>query len=70
MKYPYAVKANGKWYRPGEEVPNAKVEESPIVTNILLDGSEIQTDIPHVNEEQPELPADDEPKRRGRKPKS
>ena len=22
MKYPYAVKANGKWYRPNEEVPD------------------------------------------------
>lgn len=21
MKYPYAVKANGKWYKPNEEIP-------------------------------------------------
>lgn len=27
MKYPYSVKANGKWYRPNEEVPET-VEKS------------------------------------------
>lgn len=26
MKYPYSVKVNGKWYRPGEEIPD--VQES------------------------------------------
>lgn len=27
MKYDYAVKANGKWYKAGEEVPETNVND-------------------------------------------
>lgn len=74
MTYPYAVKFNGKWYRPNEDVPETQTEEKPITANILLDESAIQPVISQVKEVQPESvfnePAvEDEPKRRGRKHK-
>lgn len=59
MKYPYSVKANGKWYRPNENVPDAPVQEAE---------STNQRDIPQVEEVQTANAAvEDEPKRRGRK---
>ena len=67
MTYPYAVKFNGKWYRPNEEVPDTKVEEKPTSANVLLDGRAIQPVISQVNEVQPETAVEDEPKRRRRK---
>lgn len=74
MTYPYAVKFNGKWYRPNEDVPDAQAKENPVEVNVLLDGSAIQPVISQVKEVQPESvvsePAvEDEPKRRGRKRK-
>lgn len=34
MKYPYAVKHNGKYYRPNQEIPDEVVEtvETPVET--------------------------------------
>lgn len=70
MTYPYAVKFNGKWYRPNEDVPNTQTEEKTNTVNILLDGRAIQPVISQVKEEvQPEQAVEDEPKRRGRKRK-
>lgn len=69
MTYPYAVKFNGKWYRPNEDVPETQTEEKPITANVLLDGSAIQPVISQVKEVQPEQAVEDEPKRRGRKRK-
>ena len=70
MTYPYAVKFNGKWYRPGENVPDAQVEKKPIEVNILLDGSAIQPVVPQIEEVQPETVVEGEPKRRRRRRKS
>lgn len=73
MTYPYAVKFNGKWYRPNEEVPDTKVEEKPTSVNVLLDERAIQPVISQVKEVQPvrnifgEQAVEDEPKRRKRK---
>ena len=69
MKYPYAVKANGKWYRPGQEVPEDKPiakEETAIESanqgcNPLIEEVQEQTAKPETVE--------DAPKRRGRKPR-
>lgn len=69
MTYPYAVKFNGKWYRPNEDVPNTQTEEKTNTVNILLDGRAIQPVISQVKEVQPEQAVEDEPKRRGRKRK-
>ena len=60
MKYPYSVKANGKWFRPGEDVPD---------TAKAVEESAIQPVISQVKEVQPEQAVEDEPKRRGRKRK-
>lgn len=69
MTYPYAVKFNGKWYRPNEDVPDTQTEEKTNTVNILLDGRAIQPVISQVKEVQPEQAVEDEPKRRGRKRK-
>lgn len=71
MTYPYAVKYNGKWYRPNEDVPDTAkpvVEKKPVT----VEESAIQPVISQVKEVQPEPtvvePAvEDEPKRRRRK---
>jgi hypothetical protein len=60
MTYPYAVKFNGKWYRPNEDVPD---------TAKAVEESAIQPVISQVKEVQPEKVVEDEPKRRGRKRK-
>lgn len=67
MTYPYAVKFNGKWYRPNEDVPDTQTEEKTNTVNILLDGRAIQPVISQVKEVQPEKVVEDEPKRRRRK---
>ena len=47
MKYPYAVKANGKWYQPNEDVPT-EPEKEPV------DESANQMDVSPVKEVQAE----------------
>ena len=67
MTYPYAVKFNGKWYRPNEEVPDETISKKETIE------SAIQPVISQVKEVQPEhsilseQAVEDEPKRRGRK---
>lgn len=69
MTYPYAVKHNGKWYRPFEEVPDTQTEEKTNTANVLLDGRAIQPVISQVDEVQSEKAVEDEPRRRGRRHK-
>lgn len=72
MTYPYAVKFNGKWYRPGEDVPNTANPVAEKATE-TVEESAIQPVISRVEEVQPETAAESEkavenaPKRRGRK---
>ena len=75
MTYPYAVKFNGKWYRPNEDVPDTA---KPVVETATdtVEESAIQPVISQVKEvqsesdlEQSETAVEDEPKRRGRKRK-
>ncbi len=72
MTYPYAVKIDGKWYRPNEDVPDTA---KPVVeTEKTVEESAIQPVISQVKEVQPEPvvsePAvEDEPRRRGRRRK-
>lgn len=68
MTYPYAVKFNGKWYRPNEDVPDTA---KPVVETATdtVEESAIQPVISQVKEVQPEQAVEDEPKRRGRKRK-
>ena len=68
MKYPYAVKHNGKWYRPYEEVPDTvKTDESanqrgiPLIEEVRGADETVETDN--------SAPVEDVPKKRGRKPK-
>lgn len=67
MKYPYSVKANGKWYRPGEDVPETTKE---IAAPTLIEAVEESTNQPvasQIEEVQPEQAVEDAPKKRGRK---
>lgn len=66
MTYPYAVKHNGKWYRPNEDVPDTA---KPVVDKATetVEESAIQPVISQVKEVQPEKAVEDEPKRRGRR---
>lgn len=74
MTYPYAVKFNGKWYRPNEDVPDTA---KPVVETATdtVEESAIQPVISQVKEVQPETAdvsekaVEDEPKRRGRRRK-
>lgn len=66
MTYPFAVKYNGKWYRPNEDVPDTA---KPVVETATdtVEESAIQPVISQVKEVQPEQAVEDEPKRRRRK---
>lgn len=75
MTYPFAVKYNGKWYRPNEDVPDTA---KPIVETATdtVEESAIQPVISQVKEVQPksdleqsETAVEDESKRRGRRRK-
>ena len=75
MTYPFAVKYNGKWYRPNEDVPDTV---KPVVETATdtVEKSAIQPVISQVKEvqsesdlEQSETAVEDEPKRRGRRRK-
>lgn len=66
MTYPYAVKFNGKWYRPNEDVPDTAKPVVDIATE-TVEESAIQPVISQVKEVQPEKAVEDEPKRRGRR---
>lgn len=66
MKYTYAVKSNGKWYQPGEDVP-----ESTPTTETASERANQQeiVQVEEVQSAEVPLTVEDEPKRRGRKPK-
>lgn len=75
MTYPFAVKYNGKWYRPNEDVPDTA---KPIVETATdtVEESAIQPVISQVKEVQPksdleqsETAVEDESKRRRRRHK-
>lgn len=75
MTYPFAVKYNGKWYRPNEDVPDTA---KPIVETATdtVEESAIQPVISQVKEVQPksdleqsETAVEDESKRRRRRRK-
>lgn len=66
MTYPYAVKIDGKWYRPNEDVPDTA---KPVVETETVEESAIQPVISQVKEVQPERAVEDEPRRRGRRRK-
>lgn len=70
MKYAYAVKANGKWYRPNEEVPESTVSQKGNVNvSVTVDASAIQPVVSQVKEVQSEKAVEDEPRQRGRRRK-
>lgn len=68
MTYPYAVKCNGKWYRPGENVPD--MAENAVEKTAGTVESAIQPVSSQVEEVQSETVVEAEPKRRGRRRKS
>lgn len=64
MTYPYAVKHNGKWYRPNENVPDETISKTE-----TIEESAIQPVISQVKEVQPVTTVEDEPRQRGRRRK-
>lgn len=68
MKYPYSVKANGKWFRPGEDVPE---KTEAIAAPTLIESVEESANQPvasQIEEVQPEQAVEDAPKKpRGRR---
>lgn len=59
MKFDHMIKLNGIYYAAGEDVPMEEKKDAP------------EIDVPMEEEiEIPELQVDDEPKRRGKKPKA
>nr|DAX00927.1 MAG TPA: hypothetical protein [Bacteriophage sp.] len=59
MKFDHMIKLNGVYYAAGEDVPMEEKNDAP------------ETDVPMEEKiEMPELQVDDEPKRRGKKPKA
>lgn len=54
MKYPYTVKQGGTWYYPGEDVPDETTETIE--------------ETPEIENKQLEIPIEEVPKKRGRKP--
>ena len=66
MTYPYAVKFNGKWYRPNENVPDGTTETAAAIDDVESANLTVDT---QVKEVQPETVVEDEPKKRGRRRK-
>jgi hypothetical protein len=59
MKFDHMIKFGGIYYAAGEDVPMEEKNDAP------------ETDVPMEEKiEMPELQVDDEPKRRGKKPKA
>lgn len=59
MKFDYMIKLNGIYYAAGEDVPMEEKNDAPEIDVPMEEKIEI-----------PELQVDDEPKRRGKKPKA
>nr|DAL39280.1 MAG TPA_asm: hypothetical protein [Bacteriophage sp.]DAV45844.1 MAG TPA: hypothetical protein [Bacteriophage sp.] len=59
MKFDHMIKLNGIYYAAGEDVPMEEKNDAPEIDVPMEEKIEI-----------PELQVDDEPKRRGKKPKA
>jgi hypothetical protein len=59
MKFDHMIKLNGVYYAAGEDVPMEEKNDAPEIDVPMEEKIEI-----------PELQVDDEPKRRGKKPKA
>lgn len=59
MKFDHMIKLNGIYYAAGEDVPMEEKNDAPEIDVPIEEKIEI-----------PELQVDDEPKRRGKKPKA
>nr|DAI17777.1 MAG TPA: hypothetical protein [Bacteriophage sp.] len=59
MKFDHMIKLNGVYYAAGEDVPMEEKNDAPEIDAPMEEKIEI-----------PELQVDDEPKRRGKKPKA
>ena len=59
MKFDHMIKLNGVYYAAGEDVPMEEKNDAPEIDVPVEEKIEI-----------PELQVDDEPKRRGKKPKA
>ena len=59
MKFDHMIKLNGVYYAAGEDVPMEEKNDAPEIDVTMEEKIEI-----------PELQVDDEPKRRGKKPKA
>ena len=59
MKFDHLIKLNGIYYAAGEDVPMEEKNDAPEIDVPMEEKIEI-----------PELQVDDEPKRRGKKPKA
>ena len=59
MKFDHMIKLNGVYYAAGEDVPVEEKNDAPEIDVPMEEKIEI-----------PELQVDDEPKRRGKKPKA
>lgn len=69
MKYPYSVKANGKWFRPGEDVPETTetVAAPTLIPETVEEGAN-QPVASQIEEVQSEQTVEDAPKKpRGRR---
>lgn len=51
MKYPYAVKANGKWYQPNEEIPEKTTVEVPAENVTAIDDKGNETPLTEIEPE-------------------
>lgn len=64
MKFDHMIKLNGIYYAAGEDVPMEEKNDAPEIDVMMEEKNDVQ------EIEVPELQVDDEPKRRGKKPKA
>lgn len=64
MKFDHMIKLNGVYYAAGEDVPMEEKNDAPEIDVTMEEKNDVQ------EIEIPELQVDDEPKRRGKKPKA
>lgn len=64
MKFDHMIKRNGIYYAAGEDVPMEEKNDAPEIDAMMEEKNDVQ------EIEIPELQVDDEPKRRGKKPKA
>lgn len=64
MQFDHMIKLNGIYYAAGEDVPMEEKNDAPEIDVMMEEKNDVQ------EIEIPELQVDDEPKRRGKKPKA